>query len=53
MARTEAGQEIIRHGTFGPIVWSPDGTRLATQEDIDTLEVGEDLTEDEEVAIMR
>ena len=55
MAQTQTIQtpdkEIIRHGTFGPIVWSPNGTRVATQYDMDTLEVGEDLTEEEEATI--
>lgn len=42
--------EIIRYGTFGPIVWNTitDQTRLATQEDLNTLDVGEDLSEEEE-----
>lgn len=45
--------EVIRHGSFGPIVCSLDSgcTRMATQEDIDTLPVGDDLTEEEEAAI--
>ncbi len=44
--------DIIRHGTFGPIVYCDDGTtRAATQQDMDTLEVGDDLTEEEESEI--
>lgn len=45
--------EIIRYGSFGPIVWDTDShrTRLATQDDLDTLDVGDDLDEDEEAAI--
>ena len=44
--------DIIRHGSFGPIVWCADGTtRCATQEDMDTLPVGDDLTEEEEAEI--
>jgi hypothetical protein len=44
--------DIIRHGSFGPIVYCDDGsTRMATQEDMDTLEVGEDLSEEEESEI--
>jgi len=44
-------QEIIRYGSFGPIVWADGDTRLATQEDLDTLPVGPDLTTDEESEI--
>jgi hypothetical protein len=45
--------EIIRHGTFGPIVWdtATGATRVATQEDMDTLPVGDDLTAEEEEQI--
>lgn len=45
--------EVIRHGSFGPIVWDMDtgATRMATQEDMDTLPVGEDLSEEEESSI--
>jgi hypothetical protein len=44
--------EMIRHGSFGPIVWGPGGlTRVATQRDMDTLDVGADLTDDEESEI--
>lgn len=45
--------EIIRHGSFGPIVWDivTGETRSATQEDMDTLAVGPDLTPDEEAEI--
>lgn len=45
--------EIIRHGTFGPIVWDTDtrATRAATQQDLDILPVGDDLDEDEEAEI--
>ena len=44
--------DIIRHGSFGPIVFCADGTtRMATQDDLDTLPVGDDLDEDEEAAI--
>jgi hypothetical protein len=45
--------EQIRHGTFGPIVWDTETgeTRMATQEDMDTLPVGEDLTAEEEATI--
>lgn len=47
-----ANSDIIRFGSFGPIVYTSDGkTRMATQEDLDTLEVGEDLSEEEEQAI--
>jgi hypothetical protein len=41
-------KDIIRFGSFGPIVETADGWRFATQEDMDTLEVGEDLTPEEE-----
>ena len=44
-------QEILRYGKFGPIVWSEAGTRMATQEDMDSLPVGEDLTAEEESEI--
>lgn len=42
--------EILRYGTFGPIVWDTDthATRMATQDDLDTLPQGEDLTAEEE-----
>lgn len=45
--------ECIRHGSFGPIVWDiqTGETRMATQDDLDTLPVGEDLTADEEASI--
>lgn len=48
---TTTKKETIRHGSFGPIVWSEDGTRMATQEDMDTLPVGPDLTPEEEEEI--
>jgi len=50
---TATPTEIIRHGTFGPIVWdtATGNTRAATQEDMDTLPVGDDLTEEEEAQI--
>jgi len=46
--------EIIRHGSFGPIVWdtATGETRAATQYDMDHLPVGEDLTEEEEELIL-
>lgn len=47
----EPSREVIRHGSFGPIVWSPNGTRIATQEDMNLLPVGADLTADEEAEI--
>lgn len=49
---TDAAEQI-RHGTFGPIVWNIETgeTRMATQDDLDTLPVGEDLTDDEEASI--
>ena len=45
--------ETIRYGSFGPIVWAVNEhgeatTRYATQDDLDTLPVGPDLTEEEE-----
>ena len=45
--------EQIRHGTFGPIVWDTETetTRYATQDDMDTLPVGDDLTPEEEESI--
>ena len=45
--------EIIRHGTFGPIVWrvSDGSTQAATQRDMDHFPVGDDLTADEEAGI--
>jgi hypothetical protein len=45
--------EIIRHATFGPIVYdtTTGQTRVATQQDMDELEVGDDLTPEEEEAI--
>ena len=44
--------EMIRHGSFGPIVWLANGdSRTATQLDMDTLPVGEDLSADEESEI--
>jgi hypothetical protein len=45
--------EIIRHGSFGPIVWdtATGETRAATQQDMDELEVGDDLSAEEEEAI--
>lgn len=45
--------ECIRHGSFGPIVWdlATKQTRMATQADLDTLDVGRDLTASEEAAI--
>lgn len=45
--------EVIRHGTFGPIVWDTQTgeTRAATQKDMDELPVGDDLTEEEEEGI--
>lgn len=39
--------EMIRHGSFGPIVWRNGETRAATQRDMDMLPVGPDLTDDE------
>lgn len=47
------GDDIIRHGSFGPIVWNTatGETRMATQDDLDNLVVGDDLTEDEEAEI--
>lgn len=47
------GTEQIRHGTFGPIVWDviTGETRYATQDDMDTLPVGPDLTPEEEDSI--
>jgi hypothetical protein len=48
-----AHSEVIRYGTFGPIVWDLDTdlTRCATQDDMDTLPMGHDLTEEEEESI--
>ena len=43
--------ETIRYGTFGPIVWDDGETRMATQDDMDTLPVGDDLTAEEEASI--
>ena len=45
--------EVIRHGSFGPIVWDMDSgaTRMATQDDMDTLPVGDDLSAEEEQSI--
>ena len=45
--------EIIRYGTFGPIVWDLETgeTRMATQVDMDTLGLGQDLTQKEEKLI--
>lgn len=45
--------EIIRHGSFGAIVWDTQTgeTRMATQRDLDTLPVGDDLTDGEEAEI--
>lgn len=45
--------EVIRHGSFGPIVWdlTSGETRAATQKDMDELAVGDDLTEEEEASI--
>ena len=43
--------EQIRYGSFGPIVWDEGQTRYATQQDMDSLPVGEDLTEEEEAVI--
>lgn len=45
--------EVIRHGSFGPIVWDLDTseTRMATQKDMDALPVGDDLTEEEEEGV--
>jgi len=45
--------EVIRHGSFGPIVWNVASgeTRAATQADMDALEVGDDLTQEEEEGI--
>jgi hypothetical protein len=45
--------KVIRHGSFGPIVWdtATGQTRAATQEDMDSLEVGPDLTPEEEAEI--
>lgn len=45
--------EVIRFGSFGPIVWdlATGETRFATQDDLDRLPVGPDLTEEEEESI--
>ena len=50
---TKTTNEVIRHGTFGPIVWDllTDETRMATQDDMDTLHVGDDLSVAEEESI--
>jgi hypothetical protein len=50
--------ETIRYGSFGPIVWAVNEhgeatTRYADQEDLDTLPVGPDLTEEEEMKEIR
>lgn len=49
----DAAGEQIRHGTFGPIVWdtATGETRVATQDDMDNLPVGDDLTAEEEASI--
>jgi hypothetical protein len=46
-------KEVIRFGSFGPIVWNcqTEETRLATQDDLDTLPVGDDLSPEEEESI--
>lgn len=46
-------REVIRYGTFGAIVWDLDtgDTRMATQSDMDNLDVGDDLTDEEEETI--
>lgn len=46
-------EEQVRHGSFGPIVWdtATDETRCATQQDMDELPVGPDLTAEEEASI--
>ena len=45
--------EILRHGSFGPIVQNTTTGefRAADQHDMDTLPVGDDLTADEEETI--
>jgi hypothetical protein len=48
--------ETIRYGSFGPIVWAINEhgeatTRYATQDDLDILPVGADLTEKEEQGV--
>lgn len=48
---TKQTTDIIRHGSFGPIVQTADGWRMATQHDLDTLLVGDDLDADEEESI--
>ena len=47
-----ATTEIIRYGPFGAIVWDTltGATRRATQEDLDDLPVGDDLTSEEFIA---
>lgn len=53
MTNMATENEIIRHGSFGPIVWdtATGETRAATQYDMDHLPVGPDLTEEEEASI--
>lgn len=51
MALQALGLPVIRHGSFGPIVWVGGETRAADQRDLDTLPVGSDLTEAEEASI--
>lgn len=53
MTTTTTTNEVIRHGSFGPIVWdmATGATRYATQRDMDTLPFGDDLTPDEEATI--
>ena len=44
------GSETVRYGKSGPIVWdhAAGEGRAATQDDLDTLPQGDDLTEEEE-----
>lgn len=45
--------EIIRYGSFGPMVWNTvtATSRCPTSDDLNDLPMGDDLTEDEEAAI--
>jgi hypothetical protein len=49
--KTMMNTDLIRYGSFGPLVQTQDGWRMATQEDLDILPAGEDLTPEEEAAI--
>jgi len=53
MTTSNSTTETVRFGTFGPIVWNNETgeARVATQADMDELEVGTDLTAEEEDAI--